>query len=102
MQQKDLAQKMGCSAARVNKALRGPGNWTLRTFAEFLDALDGEAEISVFGLEDASSVRSNYDAYQVYTDLLPQRRHQSALANPVATVATAGAKPVAQGVVPNG
>jgi hypothetical protein len=66
LQQKDLAAKVGCSPARLNKALRGPANWTLRTFADLVDALDGEAEIKVYGLEDPPTQRSNYDAYAVY------------------------------------
>ena len=68
LQQKDLAGKMDCSPARVNKALRGPANWTLRTFADFVAALDGEAEIRVRALEDPLAQRPNFDAYADYRD----------------------------------
>lgn len=62
-EQKDLAAKIGCSPARLNRTLRGPGNWTLRTFGELVEALDGEAEIQVYGIEEPPSAPTNYDAY---------------------------------------
>ena len=68
LQQKDLAAKVGCSPARINKELRGPANWTLRTFADLVDALDGEAEVKVYGLEDPPGHRPNYDAYSDYRE----------------------------------
>jgi hypothetical protein len=59
----DLAKRLGRDPGWVSKALRGPGNWTIQTFGELVAAMDGEMEISVFGLEDAPSQPSNYDAY---------------------------------------
>jgi transcriptional regulator with XRE-family HTH domain len=66
MTQKELAMRISCSRSLVSRSLKGPGNWTLRTLAEFADALDGELEIHVFGLEDPPSNRDNYDAYEAH------------------------------------
>jgi hypothetical protein len=60
---KDVAAKIGRDTGWVSKQLKGPGNWTLRTFGELVEALDGEAEIDVFGLEEPLATRTNYDAY---------------------------------------
>lgn len=62
---KDVANRIGRDSGWVSKQLRGPGNWTLRTFGELVEALDGEAEIEVFGLDEPPE-RSNYDAYSDY------------------------------------
>lgn len=51
MTPKDLAARIGRDPAWISRYLKGPGNWTLRTFGAFVIALDGEAEINVFGLE---------------------------------------------------
>lgn len=63
---KDVADKIGRDTGWVSKQLRGPGNWTLRTFGELVEALDGEAEIAVFGLDEPLTDRPNFDAYAVY------------------------------------
>lgn len=63
---KDVAAKIGRDTGWVSKQLRGPGNWTLRTFGELVEALDGEAEIEVFGLEEPFASKSNYDAYSAH------------------------------------
>jgi hypothetical protein len=62
----DLATKLNRDRGWVSTNLRGPGNWTLRTFGELVNALDGEAEIRVFALEDPLSPRPNFDAYLGY------------------------------------
>ena len=64
--QRDIAEAIGRDPAWVSRTLRGPGNWTLRTIAELVQALDGEAEIQVAGLEEPLAVRRNYDAYDGY------------------------------------
>lgn len=69
MMQKDVAEILGRDRAWVSKNLRGPGNWTLRTFGELVGALNGEAEIIVNAIEDAAVRRDNYDAYLGYSDL---------------------------------
>jgi hypothetical protein len=46
--------------------LRGPGNWTLRTIGELVEALNGELEITVHAKEDPPERRTNYSAYSGY------------------------------------
>ena len=66
MRQKDIAAFLGREPAWVSRNLSAPGNWTLRTFGEFMQALGGEAEIKVFAVEDAPMVARNRDAYEGY------------------------------------
>jgi transcriptional regulator with XRE-family HTH domain len=61
--QADLANRLGKDAGWVSKRLRGPGNWTLRTLGELVEALDGELEINVSPLEEPSYPARNFDAY---------------------------------------
>lgn len=68
MTQKDLAARIGRDRAWVSRNLRGPGNWTLRTVGAFVIALNGEAEIKIFGLEDQPAETRNSDAYSGYGD----------------------------------
>lgn len=63
MWQKDIAAFLGRKPAWVSRNLSAPGNWTLRTFGEFMQALGGEAEIQVHALEDAVRETRNHDAY---------------------------------------
>ena len=65
---KEVAQSIGRDTGWVSKQLRGPGNWTLRTFGELVEALDGEAEISVIGMDEPMIVRPNFDAYKIYSN----------------------------------
>lgn len=55
----DLASVLHRDGAAVCRNLSGPGNWTLRTFGELVEAMDGEVEISVHALEDPLPTRSN-------------------------------------------
>lgn len=64
--QKDIAELIGRDPGWVSKNLRAPGNWTLRTAGELVQALGGEAEITIAALEDADDELSNYDAYDGY------------------------------------
>jgi transcriptional regulator with XRE-family HTH domain len=66
MQQADLAEILGREKGWVSKQLKGPGNWTLRTMAELVEALDGELEIQAFGREEPVDSRTNHDAYSGY------------------------------------
>ena len=61
----DLASAIDADAGWVSKNLRGPGNWTMRTFGAFVEALRGEAQISIRALEDPLP-RTNYHAYVEY------------------------------------
>ena len=64
--QQSLGERIGMDPARVCKYLQGPGNWTLQTFGALVEALDGEAEIIVRGLDEAPAIRTNYHAYCGY------------------------------------
>ncbi len=70
-QQKDIAARLECSPARINRTLSAPGNWTLRTFGELVEALGGDVQIIVRPVEDARAAeRGNYDAYEEYAERL--------------------------------
>lgn len=64
--QTDLADALGKDTGWVSKNLRGPGNWTLRTFGALVEGLGGEAQIVVRALEDPLPILSNYHAYAEY------------------------------------
>jgi hypothetical protein len=66
MTQVDVANAIGGDPGWVSKNLRGPGNWTMKTFGTFVEALNGEALITVRAAEDPPPVRSNYHAYVSY------------------------------------
>ena len=66
--QQVLAARIDMDPARLSKYLSGPGNWTLRTFGELVEGLDGEAEITVYGLEDPIELPRNYHAYAEYAE----------------------------------
>jgi hypothetical protein len=67
MTQASLATKIGRDPAWLNRNLRGPGNWTLRTLGEFVAALDGILEIRAIPAEKAlGASRQNSHAYQDY------------------------------------
>jgi hypothetical protein len=63
MKQADIAKALHRSPAWVNRSLRGPANWTLRTFGELVEALNGEITISAHA---PLSDRVNYHAYAGY------------------------------------
>jgi hypothetical protein len=69
--QKALAEVINRDPGWVSKNLRAPGNWTLRTVGELVQALNGEVEIKVYGLEDLVEEPSNFDAYDEYTPAHP-------------------------------
>src|SRR4051812_48021419 len=65
----DVAKALGdADAGWVSRALRGPGNWTFRTFASLIEALGGHLEIRVRPAEivKAENSRANYHAYSDY------------------------------------
>jgi hypothetical protein len=71
MRQKDIAAFLGRKPAWVSRNLSAPGNWTLRTFGEFMQALGGEAEITVHAVEDTVGGTRNHDAYDGYVGRHP-------------------------------
>jgi hypothetical protein len=95
MKQIDIARALDREPAWVNRSLRGPGNWTLRTFGELVEALNGEIDISVHALEDPLPTAVNYHAYAgyetpSYTDV--QEKVRGATLSPRAGSAGAAAK----------
>jgi|SRR5579884_3041866 len=68
--QKDIAHRLDKDPAWVSRQLKGPGNWTLRTFGALVEALNGEAEITVYPIEIPAGNGQNYDAY---ASILPSR-----------------------------
>ena len=66
MTQIQLAEALGGDAGWLSRNLRGPGNWTLRTVGRFVDALNGEVELKIHGLEDPLPTPPNYHAYIGY------------------------------------
>lgn len=57
MKQKDIVDFLGRKPAWVSRNLSAPGDWTLRTFGELVQALRGEADILVRALEDPVGFR---------------------------------------------
>jgi transcriptional regulator with XRE-family HTH domain len=66
MTQSQLAEALGGDTGWLSRNLRGPGNWTLRTVGRFVEALNGEVELKVHGLEDPLATPPNYHAYVGY------------------------------------
>jgi len=63
MTQTDLADLIGCDPGWLSKCLRGPANWTFKTFGTLAVGLGGDPRIAICPLEDVGSGRSNYDAW---------------------------------------
>lgn len=66
MKQSDIAAILNRDPGWVSKQFRGPGNWTLRTIGELIEAMNGEFEITAYGLEEKVSPSRNFDAYSGY------------------------------------
>jgi hypothetical protein len=66
MRQIDIVTKIGRDAGWVSRNMRAPGNWTLRTIGELVEALDGELEIVVHAKEDPLERLANFSAYAGY------------------------------------
>lgn len=66
MKQIDLAESLNRDPGWVSRALKGPGNWTMRTFGELVAAMHGEIEIIIHPLEQPVSDQANYHAYSEY------------------------------------
>lgn len=62
-QQIDIARTLGKNPGWVSRTLRGPGNLTLRSIGELVEAMDGEIEISIHSIDDPLPSRPNYSAY---------------------------------------
>jgi hypothetical protein len=66
MKQLDIVRALSRDPAWVSRNLRGPGNWTLRTIGELVEALNGEIEIVIHAKEEVPERPSNYSAYFGY------------------------------------
>ena len=66
MTQKDIGVALERDPAWVSRNLAGPGNWTMKTFGELVEALDGHAFVEVHAHEDIKP--SNYSAYFDFED----------------------------------
>jgi hypothetical protein len=66
MKQIEIVNAIGRQPAWVSRNLRAPGNWTLRTIGELVEALGGEVEIRVYAKEDRPEAAQNYSAYDGY------------------------------------
>lgn len=71
MKQADIVKAIGRQPAWVSRNLRAPGNWTLRTIGELVEALGGEIEIVVHPLEEPPEKPRNYSAYAGYETQQP-------------------------------
>jgi transcriptional regulator with XRE-family HTH domain len=65
---KDLAERIDGDSGRLSKHLKGPSNWTIKTYAKLVAALGGEPRIGIIVPEDhiAQNRRDNYDVYFSY------------------------------------
>lgn len=67
-----LAQNLDRDTGWLSKYLRGPGNWTFRTFGALVQGLDGQVEIRVRAAEDELTDQRNYSPYSEYVlDIRP-------------------------------
>ena len=66
MSQKDLSDALDRDPAWVSRNLAGPANWTMKTFGEFVDGLEGFATIAVIPKEDVPA--GNFDIYKDIED----------------------------------
>jgi hypothetical protein len=71
MKQTHIVDAIGRDPGWVSRTFRGPGNWTLRTLGELVEALNGELEIIVHAKEDVPERLVNYSAYEGYHPAAP-------------------------------
>ncbi|MEA2889169.1 MAG: hypothetical protein QOD11_3529 [Bradyrhizobium sp.] len=90
MTQTDIANALGSDPGWVSKNLRGPGNWTLRTFGALVEALNGEARITIRALDDPPQILSNYHAYVGYEPQTATTSVRTPLANATARSSPSG------------
>lgn len=78
--QVELAEALDRHPAWVSRKLGGPSNWTLRTLAEFVEALNGHLVISAQPIEEAQ--KHNYDFYNEFSGWLAGQNEAYADAGP--------------------
>jgi transcriptional regulator with XRE-family HTH domain len=64
--QQELADFLDRNPSWVSRTLSGPGNWTLRTFGELVEALGGYIDVTVRAREKLQP--GNYDIYSELLD----------------------------------
>ena len=69
--QTEIAAAIDGDEGWVSKNLRGPGNWTMKTFGAFVEALNGDVQINIRAMEDPLPVLTNYHAYVDYEAEIP-------------------------------
>jgi hypothetical protein len=74
-----LAGNLDRDTGWLSRRLRGPGNWTLRTFGALVQGLEGEVEIRVRAAEDL--VSANFHAYAGYVLDVQSKTNNSARLN---------------------
>jgi len=67
--QKRLADAIGRDKGWVSRNLSAPGNWTLRTLGELVQALDGELNVKINPLIVKNK---EFDSSNFYSDYLPE------------------------------
>jgi transcriptional regulator with XRE-family HTH domain len=77
MTQAEFARKLGRDTGWLSTKLKGPSNWTLKTFGRMAEALDGDIEILVHDLHDPPAQRDNFDAYAALADDGPSGQRSS-------------------------
>lgn len=97
MTQLDLADAIDSDPGWVSRNLRGPGNWTMKTFGAFVEGLNGEALITVRAAEDPLPIRSNYNAYVGYEQEITATWADGAVRQRGATSASSTSGPLIRG-----
>jgi hypothetical protein len=92
--QAQLAEKLGRDPAWVSRKLGAPGNWTLKTFGAFVEALDGEAEIMIHDLNVHSFSGNNFNAYDARSSVSQSANLQSAPTAMRSNVVASNAAPI--------
>ena len=75
-----LANNLDRDTGWLSRRLRGPGNWTLRTFGALIQGLDGNVEIRVRAVEDHISTQNSH-AYAGYVLDVQSKTSNSAYLN---------------------
>lgn len=86
-----LAANIDRDPGWLSRYLKGPGNWTFRTFGAFIQGLEGEVEIRVRAREDIRQSLRNESPYSAYVEDVDWRQ-PSPSAKPIDPFASRGPK----------
>jgi transcriptional regulator with XRE-family HTH domain len=101
MTQAQLADALGGDTGWLSRNLRGPGNWTLRTVGRFVEALNGEVELKIHGLEDPLPVPPNYHAYIGYEPEIVTTSSKASMVPRLGGSASISGPALQRGVIPS-